>query len=53
MDVHKNARLTFCCRVLLVQRIHCGRAKVQVARELGGLGQDRRQVAEAISGSRP
>ena len=35
MDVHKNARLTYACRVLLVQRIQSGRAKVQVARELG------------------
>jgi hypothetical protein len=25
MDVHKNARLTFSCRVLLVQRIQAGR----------------------------
>jgi transposase InsO family protein len=35
MDVHKNARLTFACRVLLVERIQGGRAKAQVARELG------------------
>jgi transposase InsO family protein len=35
MDVHKNARLTFACRVLLVERILSGRAKSQVARELG------------------
>ena len=35
MDMHKNARLTFSCRVLLVERIQSGRAKVQVARELG------------------
>ena len=35
MDVHQNARLTFACRVLLVERIQAGRAKVQVARELG------------------
>jgi transposase InsO family protein len=35
MDVHKNARLTFACRVLLVHRIHSGRAKIQVAQELG------------------
>ena len=35
MDVHKNARLTFPCRVLLVERVQAGRPKVQVARELG------------------
>jgi len=35
MDVHQNARLTFACRVLLVQRIHSGRPRAQVARELG------------------
>src|SRR5580700_9742838 len=35
MDVHKNARLTFSCRVLLVERIQAGRPKIQVARELG------------------
>lgn len=35
MDVHQNARLTFACRVLLVQRVQAGRPKVQVARELG------------------
>jgi transposase InsO family protein len=35
MDVHKNARLTFSCRVLLVERIQAGRPKVQAARELG------------------
>jgi transposase InsO family protein len=35
MDVHKNARLTFSCRVLLIERIQAGRPKIQVARELG------------------
>jgi transposase InsO family protein len=35
MDVHQNARLTYACRVLLVNRIQGGRAKAQVARELG------------------
>jgi len=35
MDIHQNARLTFACRVLLVQRIQSGRPKVQAARELG------------------
>jgi transposase InsO family protein len=35
MDVHQNARLTFACRVLLVERILAGRAKVGAARELG------------------
>ena len=35
MDVHQNARLTFACRVLLVQRIRSGRPKAQAARELG------------------
>lgn len=35
MDVHQNARLTFACRVLLVERIQGGRPKVQAARELG------------------
>ena len=35
MDVHQNARLTFACRVLMVNRILAGRAKVEVARELG------------------
>ena len=35
MDIHKNARLTFSCRVLLVERIRAGRPKIQVARELG------------------
>ena len=35
MDVHKNARLTLACRVLLVERILAGRAQLQVARELG------------------
>ena len=35
MDVHQNARLTYACRVLLVKRIQAGRAKAQVARELG------------------
>ena len=35
MDVHQNARLTFNCRVLLVERVQAGRAKAQAARELG------------------
>ncbi|HVP34157.1 MAG TPA: IS481 family transposase [Steroidobacteraceae bacterium] len=35
MDVHQNARLTYACRVLLVDRIRAGRPKAQVARELG------------------
>jgi transposase InsO family protein len=35
MDMHQNARLTFSCRVLLVDRIQSGRPKAQVARELG------------------
>lgn len=35
MDVHQNARLTYACRGLLVERVYAGRAKVQVARELG------------------
>ena len=35
MDVHQNARLTFACRVLLVERILAGRPKVQAACELG------------------
>jgi transposase InsO family protein len=35
MNVHQNARLTVSCRVLLVERVLGGRAKVQVARELG------------------
>ena len=35
MDVHKNARLTLACRVLLVERILAGRAQLQVAREVG------------------
>jgi transposase InsO family protein len=35
MDVHQNARLTYACRELLVRRIQAGRAKAQVARELG------------------
>jgi transposase InsO family protein len=35
MDVHQNARLTFACRVLMVQRVQAGRAKIQVGRELG------------------
>jgi transposase InsO family protein len=35
MNVHQNARLTVSCRVLLVERILGGRAKVQVAQELG------------------
>ena len=35
MDVHQNARLTYACRELMVERIQAGRPKVQVARELG------------------
>jgi transposase InsO family protein len=35
MDVHKNARLTVHCRVLLVDRVMKGRGQEQVARELG------------------
>lgn len=35
MDIHQSARLTFACRVLLVQRVQAGRPKVQVGRELG------------------
>lgn len=35
MDVHQNARLTFSCRVLLVERVKAGRPKAQVARDLG------------------
>jgi transposase InsO family protein len=35
MDVHQNARLTFNCRVLLVERVQAGRPKAQTARELG------------------
>ena len=35
MDVHQNARLTYACRVLLVQRVQAGRAESQVGRELG------------------
>ena len=35
MNTHQNARLTPACRVLLVHRIQAGRAKAQVARELG------------------
>jgi transposase InsO family protein len=35
MDVHQNARLTPHCRALLVDRILKGRARAQVARELG------------------
>ena len=35
MDVHQNARLTFSCRVLLVERVLAGRPKAQAARELG------------------
>lgn len=35
MNVHQNARLTVSCRVLLVERILGGRAKVQAAQELG------------------
>src|SRR5262245_56279655 len=35
MDVHQNARLTPHCRALLVDRVLKGRARAQVARELG------------------
>jgi transposase InsO family protein len=35
MDSHKNARLTPHCRALLVQRVMSGRARAQVACELG------------------
>jgi transposase len=35
MDRHKNARLTPHCRALLVDRVMKGRARSQVARELG------------------
>ena len=35
MNMHQNARLTVSCRVLLVERILGGRAKLQVAQELG------------------
>lgn len=35
MDVHQNARLTLHCRALLVDRVLKGRARAQVARELG------------------
>src|SRR5215472_13191619 len=35
MDVHQNARLTYSCRALLVERILAGRPKARVARELG------------------
>jgi len=35
MDVHKNARLTYACRGLLVERVRAGRPKTQVALELG------------------
>jgi transposase InsO family protein len=35
MDTHKNARLTPHCRALLVDRVMKGRARAQVARELG------------------
>ena len=35
MDVHKNARLTVACRVLLVERVLGGRPQPQVAHELG------------------
>lgn len=35
MDTHKNARLTPHCRALLVDRVVKGRARAQVARELG------------------
>ena len=35
MDVHKNARLTRHCRALLVDRVMRGRARRQVAQELG------------------
>jgi len=39
MDFHQNARLTFACRVLLVQRIHSGRplAVMEEAIETAGL----------------
>jgi transposase InsO family protein len=35
MSLHKNARLTPHCRALLVDRVMKGRARLQVARELG------------------
>src|SRR5579862_6892770 len=35
MNVHQNARLTVCCRVLLVGRILSGRPQGEVAAELG------------------
>lgn len=35
MDTHQNARLTYHCRVLLVERVQAGRVKAEVARELG------------------
>jgi hypothetical protein len=35
MDVHKNARLTVFCRELMVDRLHKGQSKVQVAEQLG------------------
>jgi transposase InsO family protein len=35
MDMHQNARLTYACRVLLVQRVLSGRPKRQVGAELG------------------
>lgn len=35
MGLHKNARLTPQCRGLLVQRVLCGRSKIQAAAELG------------------
>jgi hypothetical protein len=45
MDVHKNARLAFSCRVLLVERIQSGRPKVQAARELTTCEDGTRTVA--------
>jgi transposase InsO family protein len=63
MNIHQNARLTFACRVLMVERIHSGRAQCQVARELGisdktarkWLMRYREQGAEGLRdrGSRP
>jgi transposase InsO family protein len=35
MNVHQNARLTVSCRELLIRRVMAGRAKCQVAGELG------------------
>ena len=35
MDVHQNARLTYACRVRLVERIMAGRGKRDAAQELG------------------